>query len=182
MKSLKNNTNRKTMCIRFAVAGILSIAACCFYGSCVSNLSTLTVSTGNNHSISVGMPNPFVDVASLDEAASKAGFTFNAPDSIDGYDGMTIQVIENDLIQVIYGNSDHNVYLRKSNFDGDVSGDYNDYPDIKDQTICDRNVRIKSKDGRAYVATWSEGDYNYSIQSNEGFDMGIITDLLMVAD
>ena len=62
----------------------------------------------------IGLSNPFVDADSLEDAAKIAGFDMTAPDSLDGYSGTTIQAIENDLIQVIYGELDHNIYFRKA--------------------------------------------------------------------
>ena len=126
----------------------------------------------------IGMPNPFVDADSLEDAAKIAGFDMTAPDSLDGYSGTTIQAIENDLIQVIYGDLDHNIYFRKAVGTEDVSGDYNEYESIKTMSLYGKDLTIKSSGEKTHVIIWNDGQYSYSIQSNKGFSFGDVQVLL----
>ncbi len=131
----------------------------------------------------VEIANPSVDVSTLDEAAKISGFTMNAPDSLSRYEGTTIQVIENDLIQVIYGKLDHNVYFRKrviSDGDTDISGDYNDYKNVEEKTFGDKDITVKGDDEQAHVIIWNDGNYCYSIQSDEGFKLEDVEVLLQI--
>ena len=126
----------------------------------------------------IGMPNPFADVNSLEEASKIAGFDMSAPNSVDGYNGMAIQAIEKDLIQVIYGDQGHNVYFRKAVGIEDVSGDYNQYKDVSTKSLYGKELTVKSEDEKTYVITWTDGQYSYSIQSNDGFDFADVQALL----
>ncbi len=47
---------------------------------------------------SVGVPNPFVEVKTLDEAYKIAGFTLSVPANYEDYKKQTIQAIENHQI------------------------------------------------------------------------------------
>lgn len=132
----------------------------------------------NGSGAAVGVDNPFEDADSLEDAAEIAGFNVNAPDNIEGYEGTSIQAIPNDLIQIVYGDTDHNICVRKSSYDGDVSGDYNEYPSVEEEEIRGRNVRMKSKDSKIHVVTWSDGEYNYSIQSNDGLSHTVAEKIL----
>lgn len=132
----------------------------------------------------VGMPNPFVDVTSLNDASKIAGFCFNAPDKLYGYEGVIIQAIENDLIQVIYGDLDHNVCFRKGVItDGntDISGDYNDYKDVETRTEGGKSITIKGDGNLTHVIIWNEGDYCYAIQSNSGYNYDDVSELIQLA-
>lgn len=126
----------------------------------------------------IGMPNPFVDVDSLEAAAEIAGFKMTAPNSLEGYNSTTIQAIEDNLIQVIYGDLDHNIYFRKAVGTEDISGDFNEYEGIKSMTSNGKDLTIKSSGDKTHVILWNDGEFSYSIQSNEGFNFADVQMLL----
>ncbi len=131
----------------------------------------------------VGAINPFVDAETLEEAAKIAGFRFNAPKSLAGYEGTKIQAIESDLIQVIYGDLEHNIYFRKGVIhegNTDISGDYNEYSDVQTKEEAGKTITVKSENGIVHVITWTEGDYCYSIQSNNGFEYDDVAELIAI--
>ena len=116
----------------------------------------------------IGMPNPFVDVDSLEDAAKIAGFDMTAPDSLDGYNGTQIQAIKEDLIQVIYGEPDHNVYFRKAVGTEDISGDYNEYDTVTESDMDGTNITFSGNGELVYLASWIEDGRFCSVSMNEG--------------
>ena len=129
--------------------------------------------TGNHPTAeeTVQIPNPWQACDSLEEAGKLAGFSFTAPETLDGFDEKYISAIENDVAQVIFSNGDNSeaeVTFRKGVGDEDVSGDYNEYKTVETQQIDGKTVTVKSNDGVIYTALWSDGGYSYSIFARTG--------------
>ena len=100
---------------------------------------------------SVQIPNPWVDCTSLEEAGKLAGFSFTAPDALEGYPEKYIAAIENEIAEVIFNDEDGaEICFRKGVGIEDISGDY------------------KGNDGLVSNATWTDGTYAYSIMSTVG--------------
>ena len=139
---------------------LMAAALICTFAGCAEK----------EESTAVGMPNPIKDMETVQEAEEAAGFSFPVPAEIEGYEGRKIQIIGEDLIQAVYGDADNSIILRKSTQEGDISGDFNEYPDADVITISGLDVTVKMKDGKAYNAVWTDGIYSYAIQASEGYD------------
>ena len=108
-----------------------------------------------DESENVQTPNPWQECTSLEEAGKLAGFSFTAPESVDGYTERYIAAIENEIAQVIFSNGDDSeLYFRKGVGGDDISGDYNTYDVTEEQTIDGHTVLCKGNDGLIYTATW----------------------------
>lgn len=117
----------------------------------------------------VQIPNPWVGCASLEEAGKLAGFSFTAPDALEGYPEKYIAAIENEIAEVIFSNEDGaEVCLRKGVGTDDISGDYNVYETTETRTIDGKTVTCKGNDGLVSNAIWTDGTYAYSIMSTVG--------------
>ena len=118
---------------------------------------------------SVQIPNPWIDCTSLEEAGKLAGFSFTAPDALEGYPEKYIAAIEKEIAEVIFNNEDGaEVCFRKGLGTDDISGDYNVYKTTETQTIDGKTVACKGNDGLVSNATWTDGTYAYSILSTVG--------------
>ena len=129
-----------------------------------------TVNLGENAQI----PNPWQECTSLEEAGKLAGFSFTAPETVDGYTERYIAAIEGDIAQVIFSNGDEDdsrLYFRKGVGGDDISGDYNTYDVTEEQTIDGHAVLCKGNDGLIYTATWTDGTYSYAVMCDAGMDM-----------
>ena len=112
----------------------------------------------------IQIPNPWQECTSLEEAGKLAGFSFTAPQTVDGYTERYIAAIENEIAQVIFSNgNDSELYFRKG-----LGGDYNTYDVAEEQTIDGRTVLCKGNDGLIYTATWTDGTYSYAVMCNAG--------------
>ena len=117
----------------------------------------------------IQIPNPWQECTSLEEAGKLAGFSFTAPESVDGYTERYIAAIENEIAQVIFSNGDDSeLYFRKGVGGDDISGDYNTYDVTEEQTIDGHTVLCKGNDGLIYAATWTNGKYSYAVMCNAG--------------
>ena len=151
--------------LSFALA--LSMVACGGYTAKGIAASRDDGTTGKSLQIS----NPWQECDSLAEAGKLAGFSFTAPESVDGYTEKYIAAIENAIAQVIFSNEDGaKLYFRKGLGSDDISGDYNTYDVTGEQTIDGKRVLCKGNDGLVYTATWTDGNYAYAVMSDTGMD------------
>lgn len=117
----------------------------------------------------IQIPDPWQECTSLEEAGKLAGFSFTAPESVDGYTERYIAAVENEIAQVIFSNGDDSeLYFRKGLGGDDISGDYNTYDVTEEQTIDGHTVLCKGNDGLIYAATWTDGKYSYAVMCNAG--------------
>lgn len=119
------------------------------------------------------IPNPWQECTSLEEAGRLAGFSFTAPETVEGFQNKYIAAIENDIAEVIFSNGDDDssaLYFRKGVGTENISGDYNSYDTVEKQVIGGRTVTCKGHDGLVYTATWNDGTYSYAVMSNAGMN------------
>lgn len=117
---------------------------------------------------SVGMPNPFTDNATLEEAEKNAGFSIQLPDQIGGVSATAFRNLGQEMLEVIYYNGEQEVArIRKSLDNKDNSGNYVGYAEIQNKKIGDRDVTLKGNDGKAVLAIWNDGAYSYSVSVDE---------------
>ena len=125
-----------------------------------------------DESENVQIPNPWQECGSLEEAGKLAGFSFTAPETVDGYTERYIAAIENEIAQVIFSNGDDSeLYFRKGVGGDDISGDYNTYDVAEEQTIDGHTVLCKGNDGLIYTATWTDGTYSYAVMCDAGMNV-----------
>ena len=111
----------------------------------------------------VEIANPFVEVKTLDEAIAGSGIEAVFPAELKGYDGKNISYIKGDLIQVIYGDEENNVYARKGKLMEDISGDYNVYKEIKEVQLSDIKAKFKGENGMYSTVIWNTKTNSFSL-------------------
>ena len=128
----------------------------------------------------VGMQiaNPFVDYASLDEAAQAVGFDLKVPESIEGCGERAVQVMDNSMIQVIYFNGDDRIFIRKQAGSEDISGDYNEYPEQFGVEVGEYVVSMKGENDTANVAVWTNDGYTYAVMSDQALPVSEYVDII----
>ena len=129
---------------------------------------------------------PFTDCESLAEAEDVAGFKLTIPESIEGFTPSSYAVMkEYQLIQVDFNDDDnHYICIRKAIDDKDISGDYNVYNEKNEVTMNGIKVTLRGNDGKVCLATWTNGEYTFSIMysslSDDGrSDAGLSQDAMM---
>lgn len=108
----------------------------------------------NNEPSAVQVSNPFQSCDTLDAAEKMAGFDLTLPQIADN-----LEAIENEMIQAFYGEDGSDMLIRKALGNEDISGDYNEYAQIK--TVDE--VTLKGADGQFSLALWTDSEYTYSI-------------------
>lgn len=130
----------------------------------------------------VQIPNPFVDCKTIEEAEKIAGFKAAVPQKMpDGYTQEAIRAVEHDLIEIIYGNGEKSIRIRKGKGSGDISGDYNTYKENNTVTVGKNQVTTKGNDGKVSVAVWEEGEYTYAVSADpteDGLSSSAVNDII----
>ena len=160
---------------------VLSMAACTGKNTEAPNFSKEITLYGNeskaeepeNEKENVQIPSPWQECASLEEAGKLAGFSFTAPERIEGLENRYIAAIPGELAEVIFSSGDENqasVCFRKGVGTDDISGDYNTYDTVEVQTIGGKTVTCKGSKGLVYTATWNDSGNSYAVMSDTGMD------------
>ncbi len=132
----------------------------------------------------VQIPNPWVDCASLSEAARLAGFDIAIPGSFDGYPNKMIQAIEKSMIQVLYFDGDPDgqdtgmIMIRKGAGSGDISGDYNEYAEKETVKMHGLDVLLRGDKGLVYSASWESDGYSFAINADKGLSRDALSDAI----
>ena len=119
--------------------------------------------------------NPWSEVDSIVEAKAITGFDFTVPESIDGKSQSLTQVMNDEMIEVRYGDD---IIVRKSKGSDDNSGDFNSY----DVTREEDGLVLKGNGDTYNCITWINGDYAYSITSGNGLSLDTITEVVNSID
>ncbi len=145
-------------------ATVLSLVGC-------STKKDEVVEDSNNDEIidTNQIANPWSEVDSISEAKAITGFDFTVPESIDGNSQSLVQVMNDELIEVRFGDD---IIVRKSKGSEDNSGSFNNYDTVKEEG----NLTVKGNGDTYNVAIWTSDGYSYSITSSNGLSMEAITD------
>ena len=139
--------------------------------------------SSNNNQIA----NPWTIVDSVEEASSLTNFDFIVPEKIDDNDISLIEVMNDEIIEVRYG---EDIIIRKAKGKDDISGDYNSYDVVKEETISyvapnatcgtpdEVVLTLRGNDDTYNCITWTYFDYAYSITSNDGLNLDSILDIV----
>lgn len=126
----------------------------------------ILISTDSDNKTQIS--NPFVNCKSLEDAAKLAGFSLTAPAKLGGYATSKIQVVNNQMIQVIYTDADNQTRtLRKAIGTEDISGDYTDYAQTNTVAVGTLQVTMKGNNDTVSVATWTAGGFTYAIDMQD---------------
>lgn len=157
---------KKILMMILGAALVLSLAAC-----------------GENTEGRVGMPNPYRDCETLEEAAAAAGFDITVPDAIDGYPEKIIRALVTDdskMIEVIYEKDEESeIRIRKAAGSEDISGDYNEYEHSNTVMAGESEVTMKGNGDTVSLATWTKGDYTFSLSDSAGMSEEAFSELIM---
>lgn len=141
---------------------------------CTSNTETDSSATA-----SAGIANPWFEYDTQEEAQDD-GFSFEAPFKIDDYTAYVYRSTKaaiNNVEEVDYKDSEGNeLTLRKGECEeSEISGDYNKYENSETVDVDGNSVTISGNDDTYSLATWTNGDYAYSVYSTVGVTKEYIT-------
>jgi len=151
---------KQIIAILVCVIIALSLVACGEKGENVPSLETDNVQ----------IPNPWTECASIEDAMEKAGFSFEVPVAIDGFNLDYVQNQGTKMIEVVFAasnNSDKSIRIRKGTKTRNVAGDYNDYSQSKYVTVGSYNVHLEGDQGLISLASWDYEEFSFSVSAPE---------------
>ena len=110
------------------------------------------------------------EVGSMQQATELTGFTMRIPEGKAPYTEKTISVIGEDMIAVAYSKEEPfavGYSVRKARAEGDISGDFTEYPDIREVDFEGRKVKLKGEAGTCSLALWEENGFGYAVKAQE---------------
>ena len=110
------------------------------------------------------------EVASMQQATELTGFTMRIPEGKAPYTEKTISVIGEDMIEVAYSKEETfagGYSIRKARAEGDISGDFTEYPDIREVDFEGKKVTLKGEAGTYSLALWEENGFSYAVKAQE---------------
>lgn len=163
---MKNTKNRVIAIITTAVITASIATTVCITGSALTNSKASTPDTAKTSASEHidyidGMPNPFTECKTIEEAQKISGVKFAVPEysqsTILAYKGMIeIQIAKDEI---------HTIAIRKSAAEGDNTGLFGDYQ-LKKINIGDCKVTLKTENGKIYAAYFTAEDGTISISCN----------------
>ena len=118
---------------------------------------------------SMKLPNPFIEVGSLEEAEELAGFSLKTAEKVGDYGRRSISVMEGEMIQVLYQNDagEEGLRVRKGLGEEELSGDYNTYTLDEEVEQDGVKIRLRGDGQRIFAASWTKGGYSYAIDLSD---------------
>ena len=117
----------------------------------------------------VAVPGSITEYASAAELSAAMGFPVEeltvlpfAPKSVSYFD------FYGDLAQITYSSEGADVIFRKARGSEDISGDYNQYADVREQPIGGVTVTLKGNDGAYALALWQHDGFSYALSFDPG--------------
>lgn len=170
---------KKSKIVIMAVLLALGTTSCYVSSGASSSASSEDVILGGE----VGIPTPFVECSTLDEAYNIAGIGFKLPESINGYDIGSILAYYYGMIEVIYENENgETIELRKALGSGDISGDYREYENIEMINYQGYDIIVKSNKDKIYLGIIEGETYSYSFIISEGISKSELLKLVKSTD
>ncbi len=109
-----------------------------------------------------------MSAASLEAAEEAVGFEIALPESIAAENYI---VINGEILEIDFDGG----YIRKAEGGNDVSGDYNEYENVKTADVNGSKVTLKGSGDKIMLAIWADGDYTYCISVTDGVDEAQMT-------
>ena len=108
------------------------------------------------------------------------GFDFVAPDALAGCDKIAYQAIPDDrIIGVLYLNGEERqVIIRKAPGGENISGVYSQFDKLEQVEVDGRSVTMSGDGETVSLATWTDGDYSFSVYADNGLAQGDMAQLV----
>ena len=112
----------------------------------------------------VGMPNPWTDHKTHEDAEKAAGFAFALPDVLEGCKAAHFRTLGDTMIEVIYTDAaGQEAYrLRKGKGQEDISGDYNSYAVKSEAKIGGTGVSMQGDADGIRLMSFHSETFSYS--------------------
>lgn len=123
------------------------------------------------------IPNPWQEYKTVSEAAKATGISFSAPEKLERYTVSYVQAMDG-IVEVTYSNGSNEICIRKGKGTDDISGDYNVYKNVSEKEIGGNTVTLKGSGDGIKSASWTDGNYSYSIYSENELTAKLVESII----
>lgn len=119
----------------------------------------------------VTIANPFTNYETLEEAFEGAGLSMNLPETVADHEITEYRAMPGKLLEIIYGEVNDMIKVRKSAGVEDNSGNYS--ADVLEASTIEHEgltINIECADGLVRVAYWSVNNESFSMTSDTGIE------------
>lgn len=115
--------------------------------------------------------NDIVEVSSVEELSKTVGFEVSEPGNLPfESESVVYTAYWAEMAEIIYTNDEQTAAFRKGIGSDDVSGDYNSYELTSEISVNDINATLKGNGETYTLATWTDGEFAYSLSLSEGIE------------
>ena len=141
---------------------ILVLAACFV----VLLISTFMIPKIINPEPPIQVVPDIVEYQSLDELSSALGFEVTVPTRLP-FEAAQITYFAcwKEFAEITYSNDNNTIVFRMAKGKDDVSGDFNQYEDVKEYQTDAGSMTLKGKNNAYTLATWIDDDFSFSIST-----------------
>lgn len=163
--------------IRKWVRWVPAVAAACFL--LVIGLQIYHINQTTDEPIDVTSEG-VTEYASLAELEEAVGFDMPELEALPFEKAETMYTNAFGIARIdYYGSSEEIITISKGKDDGtDISGDYNEYSSVSEETIGGVTVTLKGNDGEFNLAAWTDDGYAYAVSSYPGMSSDKMTKLI----
>lgn len=163
--------------IRGWMRWVPAVAAACFL--LVIGLQIYHINQPGTEPIDVATDS-IVEYSSLDELEAAMGFEMPVIEELPFEVTETVYTNSFGIARIdYYGAAGENITLSKAKDDGtDISGDYNEYSSVSNETIGGISVTMKGNEETVSLATWTEDIYSYAVSLYPGIPQDTMIKLL----
>lgn len=157
------------------------LAAAAIMTACTAGEGDKTAETNvsNVTNAAVEVANPFTEHGSLEDMESAVGFSMTLPACAESFGEVIYRAdTESGMAEIICRDGEKELRLRKSAGEGDISGNYSAFADVREVNVGDITVTFKGEGEKVMLATWQYDGYAYSADSSDGLDSGEMTELV----
>ena len=164
--SLHETEQKKT--VRFSSIKKLTAMAACLTIMFVGMLSLPTLLNTSEPPLS-DANNSIVEVASIEELSQTVGFTITETAALPFEPEQTIYTAYwTELAEITYIGNGQTAVFRKGMGTEDVSGEFFEFDTIDEISAGDITITLKGNEDNYTLATWTDGDFSYSLSFSEG--------------
>lgn len=172
---LVNIKKRKKVIRIKKITGYIGVAACMV----LMLTAAVIIPKIDKNSENVQVVNGIEECSSAEELSSRLGFEISDIDNIPFVcEKIIYENYWGNMAQITYEGRDNCIIYRKSEGNGDISGDYNIYSEEKIIDMAGYEVNVKGDNGVYKLAIWETDRYSYSISVENGADAGTIEEMI----
>lgn len=170
-----NSTKVKRPLFKWKIAS--GLVAACFV--IVLSISISAPKHNNNIYQPPKIVNPYIEYNDIESAEEILGYDVMIPTIIpEDYTISNIVIIDNKILSIDYENDSEKINYRTSEGNDEISGDFNNYENVNQIEIDNKNITLKGNDNKIHLISWNYDEQVFSIYSDQGLSQDQVINII----